>query len=433
MRVIAKREKDQDSVRLMGEATPLLPKSTHSADIFDDTSKSGDVLLSCANLAACAFGASMLSLPLVLKITGAFWGVLLIGGTGILAILSAQVLSDAGRTVNKDSYKDVAGALLGRQGAAIAGILVSFSLYFAAVSYIVGASEVAPRMFSVLQSVPRAALMAAIVGVEFFAVLVSNLSVFGYASGIACIGCYIQAFVLVVKFFTTSDKLHLPGSLGSLSAFSLEGFLLSLPLASFVFAYHYIYLDIIEELEQNTQSNTWRINRLTLLILWSCYLPFTICSYALVKHTTLGPNVLTSLDGSWTVFVARFSLVALLILTFPLLAIPLRKRVEKVLVPYLSNLSTFQQGICSSAVLNTVIFATALTFTDLGVANTIAGGCLAIIMFIFPGLFLVVSEEAKSSEQGNTTKNRIFGWFLIAFGVITAFMGLFGSYLFPLK
>lgn len=149
------------------------------------------------NLAACAFGASMLSLPYTLDISGGLIGVVLIVLLGALAVIAGNSIMHAGLCVQRSTYNGIVTVAFGKRVGAIHELLLMLCLFVSAVSYVVGLADIVPEMFPVFSSFSRTFRILIIYAALFPLTTVGNLSAFGSSSMFACIGCYIQSFALM--------------------------------------------------------------------------------------------------------------------------------------------------------------------------------------------------------------------------------------------
>ena len=415
------------------ESSTLLPSKNIKGVLSNPPG--GSVYTSSANLSACAFGASMLSLPYVLHISGPIWGIALLLLTGALSMHAAQAIYEAGRESGKTTYAGIARAVLGIPAGAISEFLIAISLLLAAITYVVGIADLLPLILPPAKLIPRTGRILLILLAEFWPTLISDLSIFGKASAFACAGCYLLAMTMlfqVVSILTGEDN-YLSSSSGSLSQFHFRGVLYSLSITAFVYAFHFIYADTIHELKDPTPRRVRKLNLTTFAILACCYVPFTVLGYiAAGTKGHIDANVLTSFgEQSIPAKIARISITLLLLVTYPLLIIPLRRRGEKLLhlIEWVDNDAA--DPIVMSGIVAALVGIVASFLTDLGDANAIAGGCLSLVMYLFPGLFLISLERRKESQQDRSLWKILLGSVLVIVSVLASVLGLFGQALFP--
>jgi amino acid permease len=106
--------------------------------------RTGTVFSSVMNLAACAFGASMLSLPYAMYIGGPVVVLVSLVAFGFGAYLSGQAIIDAGIRAKKSSYVGIVQHAFGGPASIFAEVLLTVALLVAGISYIVGLSEILP-------------------------------------------------------------------------------------------------------------------------------------------------------------------------------------------------------------------------------------------------------------------------------------------------
>lgn len=106
--------------------------------------KTGTIFSSAMNLAACALGASMLSLPYTMMISGPLVALEFLVIFAIMAFFAAQAVVNAGLRSKKSSYAAIVTHYFGQTQGFIAEILLSVALLVAAISYIVGLVDILP-------------------------------------------------------------------------------------------------------------------------------------------------------------------------------------------------------------------------------------------------------------------------------------------------
>ena len=74
-----------------------------------------------------------------------------------------------------------------------------------------------------------------------------------------------------------------------------------------------------------------------------------------------------------------------------------------------------------------VVGACSVLLPDLGLANAVAGGCIALVMFLYPGLLTLSMEFGKVAPR-RSMHRLLKGVFLVALGLSVCFLGLFGSF-----
>lgn len=104
----------------------------------------GSITSSSINLAACALGASMLSLPYTMKISGPVISLEFLLMFGIMAFVASQSIVRAGLHARRSSYSAIVYQFFGFVPGLFVDVLLSTALLVAAISYIVGLSELLP-------------------------------------------------------------------------------------------------------------------------------------------------------------------------------------------------------------------------------------------------------------------------------------------------
>lgn len=110
----------------------------------DDSERTGSILSSSVNLAACAFGASMLSLPYAMSIAGPVVALVSLVLFGVLAFIAAQAILRAGIASEQSTYSSIVRHYFGDFQGLLTDILLSVALIVAAISYVVGLSDLLP-------------------------------------------------------------------------------------------------------------------------------------------------------------------------------------------------------------------------------------------------------------------------------------------------
>lgn len=272
--------------------------------------------------------------------------------------------------------------------------------------------------------------------VLFPVTLTGSLAAFGPASSLAVSGCYILAIALVIQTVTSPADAWVSPPLSVWTGISFSGLAYSLPMICFVYAFHYVQTDTLAELNEPVLPRLTGVSRLTVYILLICYIPVSVCGYLLQSGgiipggATISSNILADLPPtSATVLIAKWAIGALLLITYSLFIIPLRRKVETLAFGRLSSAFLDPHRLVVAATLNIVVGIVSILLPDLGFANTLAGGCIALIMFFFPGLFMVQMQLDKSPSDRNTLQ-LVFGAMFIFCGVLICFVGLFGSLVF---
>lgn len=276
---------------------------------------------------------------------------------------------------------------------------------------------------------PRTPRIIAILIALFPLTLISNLSAFGPASAIAIAGCYLQALALMAQLLASSSDWHVPSEF-VWTTVDIMGLLPSLPMICFVYAFHYVLTETLTELQRPTRMRMALVNVSAVAIMLGCYIPVSVAGYLLYSGEGIESNVLTKLPpGSPTVFIAKWSIGALLLMTYPLLIIPLRQKIEKRVLGELTERVTDQRRIAAAGVLNGSVAVVSVVLPNLGLANSLAGGCIALIMFYYPGQMMVRYQRELPFEQKNLLRVGV-GWIFVCFGALISFIGLFGGMIF---
>ncbi|CAN8069394.1 unnamed protein product [Agarophyton chilense] len=388
----------------------------------------GTIFSSAMNLAACALGASMLSLPYAMMISGPIVAMQFIGIFAVMAFISAQAVVNAGLRCNKSSYDDIIRHYFGPVQGLVAEILLAVALMVAAISYIVGLADLLPKMLPIPSCVGRDSLIIITLIILFPVTLIGNLAAFGPASAIAAAGCYMQAAALVMQLFTSKEWESPPTE--TWESVNLGGLVYSMPMICFVYAFHYVLTETLCELRNATRMRMALVNATTIAIQIGCYIPVALAGFLIYSGKNITTNAVEGLPpGSIAGFIATWSIGGLLLITYSLFIIPLRQKLEKKLYGSLTSSMRDVKRIALAAALNIFVGGAALSLPDLGLANSLAGGCIALIMFFFPGRLMVRFQNEKEFEDRDPLRLVIGGTFVF-FGGLICLVGLFGNLVF---
>lgn len=259
--------------------------------------------------------------------------------------------------------------------------------------------------------------------------LIGTLAAFGPASAIAAAGCYLQALALVAQLFVGDAEWNVPEK-KVWTAVDMRGLLYSLPMICFVYAFHYVLTETLVELENPTRLRMALVNLSTVGITLGCYIPVAVSGYLVYSGEGIGTNVLTGLpNGSPTAFIAKWSIGGLLLITYSLFIIPLRQKLEKLIFGELTTEMTDPRRVAIAGGLNVFVAIVSVSLPDLGLANTLAGGCIALIMFFFPGRLMMHYQLDLPFEQRDPLRIGI-GMMFVFFGALICFVGMFGNLIF---
>lgn len=259
--------------------------------------------------------------------------------------------------------------------------------------------------------------------------LISSLSAFGPVSAIASAGCYVEAVAVVLELFykTGSDDIWAVPSLSVLLNINWSGLVYVSPMICFVYAYHYVLTETLCELKNPTYWRMTLVNMTSIVTLFGCYVPLSISGYLNYSGVGIPPNMLTKLnENSAAVAIARVVIAGLLFFTYPLFIIPLRRRIEKQFFGSLSTSIVSLRRAKVAGCLAVVVCAVAMFLPDLSLANTLAGGCIATVMLIFPG---ALDLQGAYRERARYPIQLALGTVFLISGVVVLFVGLFGSLL----
>ncbi|GAB0498562.1 hypothetical protein MMPV_009908 [Pyropia vietnamensis] len=409
---------------------------------------------SVLNLSACAFGASILSIPHAFAAAGGPAA----GTTTLIAVAaasawSAGVVADAGRATGAPALRSIVAATFGVLAGAATDMAVCGALGVAAVSYVCGVVELGPLLFpSLLGWIPRLWLVVGSVVALAGPCLVGDLAVFGPTSAVAVGGCYVLAAALVVQLASVlaageggavGDPTVASVAVALVSPrFSPVGMVATLPLVAFPYAFHYVLTDTLGELSTPTHQRLHAVVNWSVVTLTACYVPFGLAGMLL--YATPGPvgaltahgagvplNVLAGVgNDSAIVTIARAVIAALLVLTYPLLVIPLRRRIEAGV--WGSVQSAGGRRVAVVAALSVGVGALSGGLRDLGAANDVAGGAIAVIMFVVPGGLSAMrgwSDLRDGGGQAAAWTRMAAGGGAILLGLVIAAVGLGGLFL----
>lgn len=392
--------------------------------------KTGTILSTAMNLGACGLGASMLSLPYTMMVSGPIVSLELLIFFAIMAFIGAQAVVNAGVRCQKSTYAQIIKHYFGEIEGVIAEVLLAVALIVSAISYIVGLVDLIPDMLPFASHVGRTPRIIAVLMALFPATLISSLATFGPASGIAIAGCYVQAIALVIHLFSgTSDPWSVPEK-QVLTHVNFSGVLYSLPTFCFVYAFHYVLTDTVSELRNPSVVRMGKANLSAVAMMVGCYIPVAVAGYLACSGKNIADNVLAGLaPESPPALVAKWAIGGLLFVTYSLFIIPLRRKLEMRLFGSLSTQTYDPRRMAIATAINLFVAYAAVSLSDLSVANALAGGCIALIMFFFPGRLMLRNQIDKPIEERNPLTMAIGGIFTVL-GVLISFIGIFGGMIF---
>lgn len=281
------------------------------------------------------------------------------------------------------------------------------------------------KMIPVLQHVSRNALIVITLATLFPFTLISNLASFGAASGLAVFGCYVQAGALLAQLFTQSDWEVPPRSVWY--SVDMGGLLYCMPMTCFVYAFHYVLTETLCELKHSTRKRITVVDMSTICIQIGCYLPMAIAGYLAYSGKNIPTNVLEGLPaGSTSVVIARWSIGGLLLVTYSLFIIPLRQKLEKKLYGILTSSMSDPRRVGAVVALNVSVGIAAVSLPNLGLANSVAGGCIALIMLFYPGRMMLLGIEGERGGWKQWARKTV-GVVFALMGVLICFVGIFGK------
>ncbi len=172
------------------------------------------------------------------------------------------------------------------------------------------------------------------------------------------------------------------------------------------------------------------VNFSAVCVLIGCYLPFAISGYLGMSGVNIQDNILKGLPAnSPVVGIARWSIGLLLFITYSLFVIPLRRKLEDVFFGEQSASMYDPRRLIVAAGLMFSIGIVSIALPSLGLANSVAGGCIALVMFYFPGALMWRMQ--MDMPRGDRDRFQLgFGGFFMAAGVLVCLMGLFGDKIF---
>lgn len=161
-----------------------------------------------------------------------------------------------------------------------------------------------------------------------------------------------------------------------------------------------------------------------------CYIPVALAGYLLHSGEHIGTNLLTGLSTRFpTAIIAKWSIGALLFITYSLFLIPLRRKFEAMLLGRQTEHASDPARVGIAAALNIFVCAVAMSLPNLGLANALAGGCIALIMFFFPGR-LMIKMQMESPVEERDMMRFVGGVIFVGVGVVICIVGLFGQLMF---
>lgn len=291
----------------------------------------------------------------------------------------------------------------------------------------------AQDLIPALGDLSRSMRIVAVLVVLYPVTLISNLAVFGPASAFATAGCYLLAAALLLQLGTSRESWSFPTDTVWTNV-NFGGLIYSMPMICFVYAFHYVLTDTLLEVENPSPHRLALVSFSTVVVLIGCYLPVSISGYLLLSGESIPSNVLSGLPpGAPIVFLAKLSIGLLLFVTYSLFIIPLRRRLEEIIFNTQTRLFVDPRRLLIAAVLAGLIGITSIALPDLGLANSLAGGCIALVMFYFPGRLMIRGRQMDLPLIERDRSNVLFGAFFVFMGVLICVMGLFGNLIFSFE
>jgi len=250
----------------------------------------------------------------------------------------------------------------------------------------------------------------------------------------AAVGCYIQAAALVYQLMfggapESSDPLAQTGGFEFANLFrvDLAGVFYALPMICFVYAFHYVLTDTLAEVSDPTEERMSKVSFTTIAILVGVYVPVSISGYLMVTGKCTDSNLLSCLPTSAAaVSIANWSIGSLLFITYSLFIIPLRRKLEDVIFAGQTTSMFDNKRMIVAGAIAAFIGIVSISLKDLALASTVAGGCISIVMFVFPGALMVYREYDIPMSQ-RPRKQVLTGYFFMATGLTICFSGFFGN------
>jgi Transmembrane amino acid transporter protein len=177
------------------------------------------------------------------------------------------------------------------------------------------------------------------------------------------------------------------------------------------------------------------VNLLTVATLFGCYFPLAVAGYLLYSGSDIPSNMLTKLsETSMAVMTARLVMGCLLFGTYSLFIIPLRRKLELRLYNRLTTELFDVRRLLMAVVLMILVLVVSIGLRDLGLANALAGGCLALVMLSFPGAMILHGERGPNATVAVTVSDATvasrrvaLGYGFLSAGAVIAFVGFFGA------
>lgn len=284
-------------------------------------------------------------------------------------------------------------------------------------------------MLPITSQLNRPVRIAVIILALYPITLVGTLASFGPASFLATLGCYILSLSLTIQLFTSPSSSWTFPTLETWSSVSTLHMIYSFPIICFVYAFHYVLTDTISELDRPTSRHLSTVNGIAVVILFICYVPMSVAGYLLQRDIGISSNILNDISPtSTTAKIAKWSIGSLLLITYSLFIIPLRRKLETLFFRRLSVGIGSGIRLYVAALINFFVMTVSILLPNLGLANTLAGGCIALIMFFVPGC-LLIRVQLDYSVQDRSWPQFVVGVAFVLLGTAICIVGLFGSML----
>ena len=323
------------------------------------------------NLVSTVVGGGVLSLPFTFAIMGVVFGPLALVVSAIMSDFSIYLLLSMSRRQGDLSYEDVAAKTLGEPARAFLLVLLFLLTFLCAAAYFVLAADLLQPIVTAFIDSTLSEHDARFYVMVGFMCLVGPLSFFKklnalrFTSFLSIISISVLGVVLFYKLMTvkpthfiihpSSNHSHNNNSMQLLNIMinnnhsihpihppiqinngtilkhikiwpnSFDDFMYALPISTVAYLCHFNVLPTNKELIKPTKSRIKRMIHSTIGICLSLYMVIAFCGYLFSLDLTCGDILNNYRNNDPAISIGRVGLVITLAMSFPLLVLPCRK------------------------------------------------------------------------------------------------------------
>jgi|EP00945_MAST-04E_sp_MAST-4E-sp1_P008755 amino acid permease len=309
------------------------------------------------NLVSTVVGGGVLSLPFTFSVMGIIFGPLALLLSAVMSDFSIYLLLSMSRRKGDVGYEDIAAKTLGEPARIFLLILLFLLTFLCASAYFVLAADlVQPIVTAFIDpllgvQVARLYVMAGFVCVVGPLSFFKKLSALRFTSFLSIVSIFVLGLVLLYKLVnkpathfiahfgkngtnSSAANNHNDGTLVlsvKLWPDSIQDFMYALPISTVAYLCHFNVLPTNRELIKPTKSRIKQMIHSTIGICLGLYLMIAFCGYLFSLDLTCGDILNNYKNEDPVVSVGRIGLVTTLAMSFPLLVMPCRNTVQRII------------------------------------------------------------------------------------------------------